>query len=656
MVFSEEASSPFPLMKRSGAILLLLFQTAGQSKWILSNWSDELIGGATRITYFGGSPQAAGNWEYLLDSHSPRPLASTIAVFTSKMYGAKPLGKFFLPGQGVFYLFEKNGKSLLIAASANAVGESVSLDLGTEGVTVTDHQGNETSIDPNNGKTTLDLKPLGVIVEGGDLDFLKLHLMLKVGADREPTAFPQVVVMKNKTVNVPMTVFNPYPKPLALTPVIGGADGWTSSATAVELAPGERRAIEVSVAVPTTATGTIQLTAHVENPGGTNAPKIFGITLISPEMVGNLLENGDFEAPGTAGSKAPGWGLNKSAQIVPAPGGLGVGENCVKFSGNAWASANQNIKPPAHDLLYTAWIWSQGMKQSGSNVGLQTADGKSKTLMVPAVFDAGAQTPFWRLVSKRINVPADLVGASFTPVAIGDKFALYDNLRVTLYDGTNFATEAAKVTQAPEIDGKLDDWQKVNPIPLLADNQLTKHDPSYDWTPDNCAGVAYLAWDEKALYLSAEVRDNILSAPSTGDETTASDSLTVAIHPANRAPGKDEKAFQYQISPALPGGGSGKNTLYRPSSKSGGLASGQLAKDSSNYEIAIVRNGDITTYEVRLPWSELGGIQPSFGAKFGLSLELNDNDGKGRAASMHWGEGLQPAWNPRGFGVAILVE
>ena len=94
------------------------------------------------------------------------------------------------------------------------------------------------------------------------------------------------------------------------------------------------------------------------------------------------------------------------------------------------------------------------------------------------------------------------------------------------------------------------------------------------------------------------------------------------------------------MSTANPGGGSGKCTLYRPPSHSGGLSSGQLAKDSSVYDVVVKNEGSTTIYEVKMPWSELGGIQPGFGSKIGVSLLLNDNDGAGRAATMAWGDGL----------------
>jgi hypothetical protein len=80
-----------------------------------------------------------------------------------------------------------------------------------------------------------------------------------------------------------------------------------------------------------------------------------------------------------------------------------------------------------------------------------------------------------------------------------------------------------------------------------------------------------------------------------------------------------------------------------------------LARDSSVYEITVKPDHGRCVYELRLPWSELG-IWPAAGAKFGFSVQLNDNDGGGPAARMNWGGGLSPAWHPSGFGIITLAE
>ena len=74
--------------------------------------------------------------------------------------------------------------------------------------------------------------------------------------------------------------------------------------------------------------------------------------------------------------------------------------------------------------------------------------------------------PAWAR-SLPLFVPEDLVEAGFVPVVNGAGKAFYDNLRVTAFEGTDFAAEATRVRRAIKIDGKLDDWAGKCPIPLI---------------------------------------------------------------------------------------------------------------------------------------------------------------------------------------------
>jgi hypothetical protein len=292
---------------------------------------------------------------------------------------------------------------------------------------------------------------------------------------------------------------------------------------------------------------------------------------------------------------------------------------------------------------------------AGSNITQVLSDGTQRRLYDVHVFVCGRDNPHWQLYAARFRAPPKMVRARFSPVVRGAGWAAFDNLRVSVYDGSDYAAEAWRAAKPPVIDGKLEEWANRCPIPLLGKNQLTATGASYAWSAENLSAVAWLQWDAKNLYLAVSVRDDRHFA-ATGEKTARGDSVTLAIHPAGRAAGEDARAFEYHISSAAPDGGSGKHTLYRPKARSAGLASGQLARDSSVYALAVKRTAGRTAYEVRLPMAELGGLRPVFGGKFGLSLQLNDNDGGGRAAFMNWGEGLHPVWRPGNFGVVTFVE
>ncbi len=361
------------------------------------------------------------------------------------------------------------------------------------------------------------------------------------------------------------------------------------------------------------------------------------------------MEQADGNAPASWSGNAEVFNLST---LDKGPGFEG---SAARFSGaksEGYQHMNQNVTLPApgSKYLYTTWVWNNDM-QAGSNLSV---DGQ--TFYIPSVFDAGFNTPFWRLMTHVRETTAGATTMGLTPVTKGKGWAMYDNVRVTLYEGTDFAAEATKAKAPVTVDGKLDDWDMADdPIPLLCDNQLSAP-ATYKWTPQNLSGVAKIMWDDQALYFAAKVRDDKHSATTTGEDTVKGDSIVLALHPANRVEGTDARAFAWYIGSAVPGGGSGVHTLYRSPAYSGGISSGQLAKDSSLYEISIKREGDITVYEMRIPWSETGGLTPSVGVKAGLSLQLRDSDGAGAPATMTWGGGLPPSWGPAGFGVLTLVE
>jgi hypothetical protein len=640
-----------------------ILRVTEQSKWALTRWPDELIGGAERVTAFAGPIDMAGNWSYMVDAETPRPYATTIAVLISKLAGAKPVGKFHLYDHDVFHLFERDGKAILIAASTNGAEAETLLEAGGSMVE-TDYQGNETKPEDRHGTLLLKVNPMPVILEGGDLNVLKAQLALSVGDGQRAVTSPSIIALKSSAPVVPVNVSNPFVHLMEAEVWIGPNEEepghWGSKK--ISMAPGETKILNIPVTLPSNATGPQSLVASLEISENGKKPaavvRPFTLNLIDLSMLGNLAKNGGFEeADPKKPQHAASWHSDETVVLASGDGALGLGEHFVRMEGSKdYMQMYQQIPVPGgQSYLYTAWVQSHDMDTVGSNMGLGFKARKSESLYTPSVFDVGGNTPSWRLVAKQIDTPPDLTSLTLTPIAQGKGYALYDNVRLTIYQGTKYAAEAHKVDKPPVLDGSLAGWNKACPIPLLGDNQLTVFDPAYVWKPENLSGVAYLEWDNDALYFAAEVIDDVSAAPLTDERTPESDSVVLAIDPSNRTKGREDGAFAYYLSAASPGGGSGKFTLYRPAAHAGGLPSGQLARDSSVYEVVVKREGTKTIYEARLPWSQLGAIAPVAGTQFGLSLQLNDNDGKGRAACMSWGEGIQPAWDPVHFGVTTLV-
>jgi hypothetical protein len=374
-------------------------------------------------------------------------------------------------------------------------------------------------------------------------------------------------------------------------------------------------------------------------------------------MIGNLLKNGGFEETDDSGEQAVSWkgDSDQNKPVNAADLGLGLGKNVFKFNKcENWSHVGQDIKiPGGHAYLYTAWVWNQGIG-GGSNLNQTMKDGTKKSIYNNGVINIGQSTEYWKMFMCRYKAPANLAKAAFTPVAKGSGFAYYDNLRVTVFEGTDYAAEAYRTDKAPKIDGKLDDWIRACPLPFIGANQLTKVKDGVKFDPRDLNAVGYLMWDSANLYLAMEVLDDTHKAFGEGKEVINADSLIMAFDPTNRSIEAKNKAFMYYVSSANPGAG-GTATLYRPKEYSAGLRSGQLARDSSIYELAVKADGGKTYYEIRMPFTELG-LTPIFGGKIAMTLQLNDNDGTGLESFMIWGGGLKPVWLPENFGVITFVE
>ena len=650
-----------------------------QCDWVLMQWTDELAAGCEKIIYFGGKGSAAGSFGYLLDDLSPRPVAATLAVFTSKMFRAKPLGLFLLGKGGLFHLFERDGKPILVASTYEEAGERIGLSLGSESVVITDYQGNETVLRTSEGRAELPLATTRCFVEGGDLDVLKAYVVpeiqvARVGSGtsanvaRARRITPRVSLLRGREGKLIVRLRNLYGRELSGEIRLEGASestGVSAGRKAFALAKGEVQDCHVSVTVASdieAADHALKLAVTFDWAELPRIDKEAVLSIITPDLLGNLMPNGDFETPDAAGTGPEGFRVNGKTKMWANAEGLGegLGQRVIKFQNCAnWEYVSRTIPlRGGKTYLYTAWVRNQDMG-CGSNMTQYLADGRRVRLYDTQVFRCGTSNPHWQVFTCRKLMPAGTERVSFTPVVKGSGWAMYDNLRVTLYEGSDYVAEAHRCATPPKIDGRLDEWVRKCPIPLIGKNQITSQANGYAWTPDNLSAIGYLMWDDTNLFVAFRVQDSLHHATGSGKqigtEFTKGDSLILAMAPTKRGPDAASKSFAYYLSSTVPGGGSGKHTLFRPKAHAGGRPSGHLFRDSSVYDLAIQHRDSVCVYELRVPFTELG-LQADLGAKVGLSVQLNDNDGHGPVAQMNWGGGLHPKWYARNFGIVTFVQ
>lgn len=633
----------------------------GQGKYIMSNYSSELIAGCPMIVVFGNEADACGNWSTFWGDMSPRPGAATMAVLASKIGTAKPLGDFTMGKGATFRLFANGKKPVLVAETTEKAGETVSLPTG-KGLKffTTDDQGNETDCSVNGeGVSSVPLLPIDqtpVFAEGGDLEVLEAQLVARVAI--ASTGVPQLSFVEGVNGTIPMTLKNYYDRPLKVKLALANCDLGSAEPLEVSLKPGETQpaALKFNAKKAGSMVSAIEVTFDYNK-----LPKVMksvGINVINPDMVGNLLKNPGFEEE--QGGKPAEWAVYAKPENIHRlewknAEELGHQNYVVEFKdAKSYISMLQGRKGiPPGKYVYSMWIKSKN-QMTGSNAEWLDSTGKKVSAHWLRIFQCPKNQDTWEIYTKVI----DAAGGNYINVQpiSGESpggVSWIDNARLTFYEGTEYNAEAPKAGKI-KIDGDLSDFNRSQPIPLLGRGQLHAESKGYKWTPQNLSAVAYLNWDTANLYVGVEAIDDNHVASKNDEKTNQDDSVEIAIHPLNRQAGEDGKAFVYYLSMANPGGGSGKHTLFRPAAKSGGLKAGSLTKDSSMYDVVVKRNGNKTVYELAIPFAELGGIVNSFGTKFGLSLAVNDNDGSGYAASMVWGEGLKPKWSPSGFGMMVL--
>jgi hypothetical protein len=649
-----------------------------QSAWVLRQWPDELIAGCRKVTYFGGRGDAAGSWDYLLDDLSPRPVAATLAVLTGKLAGAMPLGVFQEGKGGLFHLFERDGRPILVASIDPDSGPApIALRVGSERVTITDYQGNETILQAHAGIVDLPRADLPYFVEGADPDTLKAAVVPEIavantgsgagaGNMRSAATVPGVAVVRGAAGRLAVRLHNPYGRRLSGTLMLQAPQGWpAASPITFELAPGQQRVAEVIAHIPAGAQTRDYPVKVVVAFAGKRLPHVekpVVLAVISADMLGNLMPNGGFEMPNASGTGPEGFDINgKTGKWAPAEGlHEGLGNHVIQFQGTTgWEGCSRTIPVRGgQTYLYTFWARNRNM-DAGSNMTVHLANGRDVQMFDMEVIYCGQNNPYWQMFACRKKMPPDARTVSFLPLANGAGSAAFDNIRVTLYEGSDYTAEAHRTRRPPKLGASLDGWIKTCPIPIIGRNQLTYQAPGYAWTPDNLSAIGYLNWDAANLYVALSVRDDVHHPVSTanpsGDAILQGDSVVLAIDPTMRGPDARARSFAYYLSSAAPGGGSGRHTLFRPAAHSGGRPSGHLLRDSSIYDMTVIPSQGACLYELRIPLSELG-IQGVAGTRIGLSLQLNDNDGKGLSAQMNWGGGLTPTWNPLDFGIVTLVE
>lgn len=173
-------------------------------------------------------------------------------------------------------------------------------------------------------------------------------------------------------------------------------------------------------------------------------------------------------------------------------------------------------------------------------------------------------------------------------------------------------------------DGDLSDWAGVPAIDLSkCPYQKLLADRSGD---ADLSGAVQFAWNDKNLFVAADIIDDVFDQSHTGYDTWKGDNIQLGVSTLAPWTGGDWPAPNQEIGLSLTANGP---ELYRYGGQglSGPLQSGKLV---------VRRAGTHTIYEAAIPWSELSPAgRPS---QIGLGIFVNDADGAGRKGYLQWAD------------------
>ena len=227
-----------------------------------------------------------------------------------------------------------------------------------------------------------------------------------------------------------------------------------------------------------------------------------------------------------------------------------------------------------------------------------------------------------------------------------------EGLKITITEKMDFQPCPRRKTETIIVDGTLGEWQKNTLINLQAKKpEMLVTYPGVKYEGDgDLSGRIYTCWDEKNLYIAAEIKDDVHFQPHNGESVYLGDNIQVAVDTGyQRTEGRcdnDDYIFGLSLTKTGP-----ELFVWAPALNSGILAEGKLS---------IKREGSYTIYEASIPWTFMK-IIPKPGLTMGFSLLVNDNDGiqegcSGRKGYLQWTSGIGAGKDPGNFGRLILMK
>lgn len=147
------------------------------------------------------------------------------------------------------------------------------------------------------------------------------------------------------------------------------------------------------------------------------------------------------------------------------------------------------------------------------------------------------------------------------------------------------------------------------------------------WSPKDLSVKAQFQYDETGLWMRFIVTDNVFHQTQTGRDIWQEDSVQVGIQ-ANASKTALRHSFGFALTP------------------DGAKAFCYSDPDRWTGTVDVIQRGHETTYDIRVPWSDIAPLQGTVGERFLMDFMVNDNDGFGRRGWLEWTPGIGTGDDP----------
>jgi hypothetical protein len=515
----------------------------------------------------------------------PRPIAPAYAAETWLLDGSTSDGAVDWLGSGTWgYIFERNGGRILVLWRYAGAQSEVSIPTGVKQVRVYDWMGNSRLVDTTAGSIKVALGPEPTYITG-------VSPALWGGAKSKTLtiASSDLHAYPDSFVNVAGSTLAPGKK-LAATLSLETQAPWITHAQTTDVTLGSSKSTSFHFTLPIPAglkPGTYTARLILRNPsGGTLSATGLTVEVAAPlsAKIEPVETNGK---PGVAITLRDEQGAGLSGKLT--------------FHLKELLPAALRSNLPMIDLVQAPGQ-SRDVPQATHTLDFIVPEHGSRRLVVPV---GGISLSPTRRYQVLVNVSA----------SNGAKFALTAPV--------DFLS-ANQVSKAPTIDADLSDWSSV-PEAILQGKDDVVRSPEY-FSPNLSAGFRF-AWDDKNLYIAAQVKDDVFFQSGTDANLWKEDCLQLAFNldpgvTDNSPNATDRRTSELTIALTK----NGPEVFRALNSGPVNLALGPVPQSLIPVAIKHVGAGGLD-YEMAIPWTELGmaaGHLLKAGDTIGFAATVNE--------------------------------